>query len=716
MNLEDYLGMFLEESEENMALLNNQLLALENHPDDPAIIQEIFRAAHTLKGMAATMGFQHMAELTHAMENALDWIRQGKARVDARWMDTLFASIDALSYTLQGIAQEGQERPIPPDIFNRLKQLITTPADNSPNPTSSVEKQSPSREDDSSSSAAQPVLLYDHWQELYDTYQEAIIQDALKQGLSAYRIEIELDRKTLLKAARAYIVYQTISDMGEIVQAQPPIDDLEAERFDLNFIITVLTEKTIETVQTELSRISEVAQVHVYPLVIERKEMIEHLTQHSGASTSVDFPAVQHSDHGQVMAPEAGVQSVAPPSAHRTQHVKTLRVDAERLETLMNLFSELVIDRGRLHLLAEELAAPALREVVERMSRTTSDMQDLILSIRMVSVETVLNRFPRMVRDTARELGKKVDFVIQGAETELDRTVVDELGDPLMHLIRNALDHGLEKPEDRLKSQKPETGKLRLSAYRSGHHVYLEVQDDGAGIDAEKVRQKAIQRGLLSADKAERMSDQEVYQVLFLPGFSTRETVSELSGRGVGLDVVKTKIESLGGRISIHSKRGSGTLFRIQLPLSLSILTAMLFKVGEETYALPLGDVVEAVTLPVQEIKTVGKKPAFNLRGRILPLVDGRRFLGIEAKADDASHLTVLVLRNGETRLGLIIDRILSQQEIVLKGLGHYLKHIRGFSGATILGDGRVALVIDTRSFFEKKLVSSYLEEVEVHV
>lgn len=716
MNLEDYLGMFLEESEENMALLNNQLLALENNPDDPAIIQEIFRAAHTLKGMAATMGFQHMAELTHAMENALDWIRQGKARVDARWMDTLFASMDALSHTLQGIAQEGQERPISPDIFNRLKQLITTPADNSPNPSSSIEKQSLPAANDSSSSAMQPVLLYDHWQELYDTYQEAIIQDALKQGLSVYRIEIELDRKTLLKAARAYIVYQTISDMGEIVQAQPPIDDLEAERFDLNFVITVLTEKTIETVQTELSRISEVAQVHVYPLVIERKEMIEPMTQHSSANTSVDFPSVQPSDHGQDMAQEGGVQSVAPSAAHRVHHVKTLRVDAERLETLMNLFSELVIDRGRLHLLAEELGAPQLREVVERMSRTTSDMQDLILSIRMVSVETVLNRFPRMVRDTARELGKKVDFVIQGAETELDRTVVDELGDPLMHLIRNALDHGLEKPEDRLKSQKPETGKLRLSAYRSGHHVYIEVQDDGAGIDAEKVRLKAIQRGLLSEDKAERMSDQEVYQVLFLPGFSTRETVSELSGRGVGLDVVKTKIESLGGRISIHSKRGSGTLFRIQLPLSLSILTAMLFKVGEETYALPLGDVLEAVTLPVQEIKTVGKQPAFNLRGRILPLVDGRRFLGIESKEDEVSHLTVLVLRNGEARLGLIIDRILSQQEIVLKGLGHYLKHIRGFSGATILGDGRVALVIDTRSFFEKKQVSSYLEEVEVHV
>lgn len=716
MNLEDYLGMFLEESEENMALLNNQLLALENNPDDPAIIQEIFRAAHTLKGMAATMGFQHMAELTHAMENALDWIRQGRARVDAQWMDTLFASMDALSHTLQGIAQEGQEHPIPPDIFNRLKQLISSPSEPRPNTLSSIEKQSPPAADDSSSSAMQPVLLYDHWQELYDTYQEAIIQDALKQGLSVYRIEIELDRRTLLKAARAYIVYQTISDMGEIVQAQPSIDDLEAERFDFNFVITVLTEKTIEAVQTELSRISEVAQVHVYPLVIERKEMIEPLTQHSAASTSVDFPSVQPSDHGKDMAQEGSVQSVAPSAAHRTHHVKTLRVDADRLETLMNLFSELVIDRGRLHLLAEELAAPQLREVVERMSRTTSDMQDLILSIRMVSVETVLNRFPRMVRDTARELGKKVDFVIEGAETELDRTVVDELGDPLMHLIRNALDHGLEKPEDRRKSQKPETGKLRLSAYRSGHHVYIEVQDDGAGIDAEKVRLKAIQRGLLSEDKAARMSDQDVYQVLFLPGFSTRETVSELSGRGVGLDVVKTKIESLGGRISIHSKRGSGTLFRIQLPLSLSILTAMLFKVGEETYALPLGDILEAVTLPVKEIKTVGKQPAFNLRGRILPLVNGRSFLGIEPKADEASHLTVLVLRNGEARLGLIIDRILSQQEIVLKGLGHYLKHIRGFSGATILGDGRVALVIDTRSFFEKKQGWSYLEEVEVHV
>lgn len=737
MQLEDYLGMFLEESEENMAILNNQLLVLEANPGDSAAIQEIFRAAHTLKGMSATMGFQHMAELTHAMENALDWIRQGKAHIDSTWMDTLFAAVDELADALRGIAEEGQERPISPEIFERLKQLtapidqVRKEAEDHKDPATeavNVDKKEALALNEMAATALPEqkngqaptflTLSYEHWRDLYDTYQGALIQDALAQGMSALRIEVELDRKTLLKAARAYIVYQTLSSMGEVVQAAPSIDDLEAERFDLSFVLTVLTQENAERVRAELSRISEVARVDLYPLVMERKESALKMMSSDEArpsspgsltGTASSSPA---SSAGGIETTKAGTSK----ATNKSSLVKTLRVDAERLELLMNVFSELVIDRGRLLLLAEELGAPQLREVVERMSRTTGQMQDLILSIRMVSVETVFNRFPRMVRDIAKEVGKKVDFVIEGEETELDRTVIDELGDPLMHLLRNALDHGLELPDDRRREQKPETGKLRLAAYRSGHHVYIEVQDDGSGIDAEKVREKAVQRGLMSPDEAQRMSDQEIYQVLFLPGFSTRETVSELSGRGVGLDVVKTKIESLGGRISVHSKRGSGTLFRIQLPLSLSILTAMLFVIGEETYALPLGDVVEAVNLTAQDIKTAGKKPVFILRGRILPLVDGRRFFGLPQAANKHTQLTVLVLRNGEDRLGLVIDRILGQQEIVLKGLGSYLKHIQGFSGATILGDGRIALVIDTRTFFEKKFTTLHVEEAEAYV
>jgi Chemotaxis protein histidine kinase and related kinases len=487
-----------------------------------------------------------------------------------------------------------------------------------------------------------------------------------------------------------------------VIRSHPSVEDLENEKFDDSFTVVLITDQSAETVRERILNISEIASVDVVP--VGEGQARREMAAASAPSAPADAPSTPSAAPtsgavapGAQAGPSAGSsrsESAGPRSRKRSG--RTIRVDLERLDQLMNLFSELVIDRGRLEQLARELNHPTLLETVEHMSRISSDLQNLVLTMRMVPVENVFNRFPRMVRDLSRELGKRVELVIEGAETELDRTVVDEIGDPLVHLLRNAIDHGLEPVEERRQAGKPETGLVKLSAYHSGNHVIIEVSDDGRGINRDKVLRKALERGLITQREAEGLTDEQVYNLLFMSGFSTTETVTDISGRGVGLDVVRSKIESLGGTVSVQSEPGVGTTFQIQLPLTLSILDALLVQVEAEKYAIPLSSVLEAAIYKPEAVHTARGQPVVDFRGRLVPLVFLKDVFAVpDAGGPKPTDVQVVIVRKGEKMAGLVVDRLIGQQEIVLKSLGKYLPHVFAISGATILGDGQVALILD---------------------
>ncbi|MGW9607524.1 chemotaxis protein CheA, partial [Heyndrickxia sporothermodurans] len=384
-----------------------------------------------------------------------------------------------------------------------------------------------------------------------------------------------------------------------------------------------------------------------------------------------------------------------------TSQNKTIRVNIERLDILMNLFEELVIDRGRLEQISKELHHSELDETVERMTRISSDLQNIILNMRMVPVETVFNRFPRMVRQLARDLHKSINLEVIGAETELDRTVIDEIGDPLVHLLRNAIDHGIETPEKRRSQGKPEEGTIKLKAYHSGNHVFIEIEDDGAGINREKVLNKALSKGIISEDEASSLTDKQVFELILASGFSTADTISDISGRGVGLDVVKATIESLGGVINIESTEGQGSVFIIQLPLTLSIISAMLVELGNEKYAVPLSSIIETAIIKKSDILNAHNQKVIDFRGNIVPLVFLNEVFSVPVEIEENDYLSVVIVRKGSKMAALVVDSFIGQQEIVLKSLGNYLTNVFAISGATILGDGQVALIIDCNALIK---------------
>lgn len=694
MELNQYLDMFLDESKENLQALNENLLKLEAEPHNLACVQSIFRAAHTLKGMSATMGFEDLAALTHEMENVLDQIRNGKLAIHGGVMNNLFQAVDRLEEMLQAI-ENGEDGKM--DVSKEVEMLSSIHA--TAGEEKHAEKEGAGRLPEKVKKEAPVPRKVDD----FDSYQENILRTSLSSGYKAFEITVELDEKTMLKAARAYMVYTSMEEMGEIIRTIPSVDELEEEKFDRTFRLTLVTMADAEEVEKALGRISEIRKIEVIPLfretigsrdeiaatLLETEKESEEETSESREGRKQDGieknPEGERTSHGN----------------HKSLHSKTIRVDTDRLERLMNLFSEMVIDRGRLEQIAREIGNGPLTEVVEHMSRISSELQNLVLTIRMVPVEQVFNRFPRMVRDLSKELGKQVNLTIIGAETELDRTVIDEIGDPLVHLLRNAIDHGLESADERVRKGKPAVGEVSLRAYHSGNHVFIEVSDDGMGINREKVLKKAEKQGLITAKESSLLKEEEIDRLLFQPGFSTADKVSDISGRGVGLDVVRTKIESLGGSVSVQSEREKGTTFRIQLPLTLSILSAMLVEVENEKYAIPINAILETLTIPVQEKRVAHKQEVLDFRGKVIPLLSLQKLFSIPAKAEEAEEVSIIVIRKGEKLLGIEVNRFLGQQEIVLKTLGKYLQHIFAVSGATILGDGQVALIIDPNALIK---------------
>jgi len=693
MDMNAYLSMFIDESNDHLQSLNENLLRLETEPEDLTIVQNIFRSAHTLKGMSATMGFEDLASLTHEMENVLDLVRNNKLKMDSFIFDVLFKGLDALEAMVQDIVGGGTGKADVTSIVASLQTIMKSDykagaAPAAPAPAAAA------------NADALPRTL------LLDEFQYSVLKQSIEAGHHVYHIQVALMESCMLKAARAYMVFDLLERQGEIVKSDPSVQDLEQEKFDRFFTIFVISETEGESLQKQITDISEIESASVTLLDEESLMMLE-----AAAAAGLPQTAAAAAAEESSAAKEQTAATAAPASASKERAsspvsgggvARTIRVDIERLDTLMNLFSELLIDRVRLEQLASEIKRSDLLETVEHMSRVSSDLQNIVLKLRMVPVDTVFNRFPRMIRDLSKSLDKKIELIITGADTELDRTVIDEIGDPLVHLLRNSVDHGIETTSERIAAGKPETGTIHLRAFHSGNHVFIEVEEDGKGINREKVLATAIKKGIVTQDQAGTLTDQEINMLIFAPGFSTADKISDISGRGVGLDVVRTKITSLGGNVTIDSAQGKGTKFSVQLPLTLSIISAMLIKLGSEKYAIPLSSIVETAIIRKEQILNVHGNKMVEFRNAVIPLVSLSKVLDSpDYNEQDEDETEIVVVRKGDKWAAIMIDDFIGQSEIVLKSLGGYLKNINAISGATILGDGYVALIIDTNALIK---------------
>ncbi|MFC2947693.1 chemotaxis protein CheW [Virgibacillus sediminis] len=700
MDTNQYTEMFLDESRDHLQAVNDNLLLLEKQPEDLSIVEEIFRSAHTLKGMAATMEFDDISSLTHQMENVLDLIRNKKLDVTTEVIDTAFSCLEALEEMVESISEGGTGKKDVSSLVEELRRLETGEPADIPPPA--------------------PVAPEPSVMEL-DEFQSAVIAQAQEQGYHAIQLEVELQEDVLLKGVRAFMVVETLSNLGELIKTIPTVEELEDEQFGSSFLALVLTEADPQEVKNSVLNISEIHRAdwtvlptqtltaasgeppEEKPAVVE--DVPDEVTEELSAvaeDASAKLPEEPQPEPSELPA-ETPEEEQTDEQSHqqKRQSSKTIRLNIERIDQLINLFEEVVIDRGRLEEISKRSGDMELIDTVEHLSRVSKDMQDIMLTMRMVPIEQVFNRFPRMIRGLAKELGKKIDLQISGADTELDRTVIDEIGDPLVHLIRNSVDHGVELPEERREKGKPEEGQLSLRAFHRGNQVVIEMEDDGAGIDRDKVLDKALNRGLITDDQAKMMADEEVYALLFEPGFSTAENVSDISGRGVGLDVVRTTIESLGGHISTRSELGKGSKFTIQLPLTLSILATLLVKIQEETYAIPLSSIVETVLLKEQDTMYVKGEPVIDFRGKVIPLIHLDEIFNLKDRQEDKRRKSVVIVRKGDKVSGLVVDSFLGQKEVVLKSLGMYFKDTYAISGATILGDGRISLIIDPNALIK---------------
>ena len=681
MGVNQYLEMFIDESKEHLQACSEHLLELEKNPEDLAIVGEIFRSAHTLKGMSATMGFEDLADLTHKMENVLDAIRNEKIKVTPEILDVVFESVDHLEEMVQDIANGGDGKR---DVQSTVELLKRIESGETPSEVAATSVVAPVSDEQAASTSTTELVL------TYDDFEKTVLHQSFEQGYKAYEISVALREDCLLKAARVFMVFEILEKNGDVIKSSPTVEKLEEEQFDSQFYVAYISKETAEDLQKKLLKVSEVEKVEVSEIATA---VFQGVNGQEQATTPEQTAPVQEAEQ-QVKATDKKSATINKTNVLTAS--KTIRVNIERLDVLMNLFEELVIDRGRLLSIAAEVNHSELSETVERMSRTMGDLQNIILTMRMVPVETVFNRFPKMVRQLSRDLNKKINLEIIGAETELDRTVIDEIGDPLVHLIRNSLDHGIESPEIRRQKGKPEEGTVQLRAYHSGNYVFIEIEDDGAGINRDKVLAKAIQKGVVSLEAANSLSEKQINELILASGFSTADVISDVSGRGVGLDVVKTTIESLGGNISIESTQNVGSVFSIQLPLTLSIISVMLVEIEKEIYAIPLSSIIETSIIRNSDILNAHNQKVIDFRGKVVPLVFLEEVFEVPRKElkDDEFH-SVVIVRKGEKLAGLVVDSFIGQQEIVLKSLGNYLTNIFAISGATILGNGKVALIVD---------------------
>ncbi|MCL6588500.1 MAG: chemotaxis protein CheA [Firmicutes bacterium] len=646
MEISQYLSVFMDECQEHLLTLNQSILELEHNPDNPKILDRIFRAAHTLKGASATMGFNKMANLTHAMEDVLSKLRSKELSVTTEIINTLFQSIDLLEVLAAKIGEGIEEDIEITGAVQDLRHFVTGES------TRAVNERRQNLQ-----------LRY------LETEREQIV-DGINQGLKFYQIIVTLVENCLLKGARVFMILREMEKLGIIIRSIPAVKDLEDENFDFQFMVGVLSENDPATFTEVITNISDVEKVQIEEPKVEQLLLEKRVIEAADQAEKAKLTAVQ-----------------------------TVRVDIKKLDDLMNLVGELQISRTQLETLGLSLGSRELNEVIEQIGRLTIDLRDSVQKTRMVPVETVFSRFPRLVRDLSKELGKEIDLEIYGGETELDRTLIDEIGDPLVHVMRNAVDHGIEPVEERKQIGKPPRGKIILNAYQEGNTVIITVTDDGRGFNVKKVKNKILTLGLATPEALAEMRDDQILEYTFLPGFSTAQQITDLSGRGVGMDVVKTKVDALKGVVSIDSKPGIGSTIAIRLPLTLAIIQTLLVQLGKEIYAIPSNYIDAIFSLKRSEIKRIHKQEVLLFRGEVLPLIRLQDVLDTPGAINNQlDELDIVILKIGERLIGCVVDGLGTQKDVVIKSLGGYLGSIKGIAGATILGDGRVALILDIRA------------------
>lgn len=687
MDVSQYLEIFLDETKEHLENLNAQILKLEQEPEDTDTINEIFRAAHSLKGMAGTMGYKRMQNLTHDMENVFSEIRNGSMKVTANLIDTLFQCLDALEeYTnnIQNSADEGTNENLP--LIEMLNDFLKgEKADKSEAPKTEKPAEETSKAKESATEDEEK------WKKIKLGDSELVVLRAAKaQGKNVYGLTVYVNESCLLKAARAFLVYKAIEEKAEIMVSSPSAQDIEDERFDLDFSLIVIADGSLDEILHAARNVSEIEKVVGSAVDIQPDETAVAENDVKKTATVKQTPSAAASQ-----APAKTDKKPGKPVVNRT-----VRVDIEKLDVLMNLVSELIIAKNSLvsASYSEGVTGAGFNEQIEYLESVTTNLHESVMKVRMVPIESVVSKFPRMIRDLSKKLDKKMELYMTGEETELDRTVVDEIGDPLMHLLRNSADHGLESAEVRAQRGKPAVGSIFLDAYQDGNNVVIEVRDDGNGIDVEKVKNTAIERGVITPEQGDSMSEKDIINLLFHAGFSTAKKISDVSGRGVGLDVVKSKIESLSGEVEVKSKLGEGSTWIIRLPLTLAIIQALMVTVGGEKYALSLGSIQTIEDVRPEDIKLVQNSEVINLRGTVIPIIRLSKELDIESVKGPEENMVVVIVKKGEKLAGLVVDELVGQQEIVIKSLGKYINKCKLISGATILGDGEVALILDANA------------------
>ncbi|VVB88027.1 Chemotaxis protein CheA [uncultured archaeon] len=658
-DMSEYKEMYAVEAAEHLQSMNDALLSLEKDPKNSETINVMFRAAHTLKGMSATMGYSNIAELTHDMENLMDRVRKNEMVLDTAAIDMLFEVLDTLEKMVE-VPENSSQFDISV-LVNKMVQLSNGAVAGSP-----PKEQSPAAEK--------------HEEVIQETHEETVpvnVSDAAEdgtqktdeKGCAIFNVTVTLHESCVLKSARAAVALRNLSELGDIIETKPSLKDIEDEKFDRIFTVTFSTKEDAKKVEDAVKTTSEVLSVDVKPMDNAGSESLAKKKTEDKACSS-----------------DAGRAAV--------KNVQSVRVGIERLDSLMNLVGELVINKIRLMQIVSDHKLDYLEETLASLNRLTNDLQEEIMATRMVPIDQIFNRFPRMVRDLAKKEGKDIELILEGGDIELDRTVLDEVGDPLVHILRNCVDHGIESPEAREKAGKNRKGKVKLAARREKNYVVIEAQDDGKGMDPKKFRDAAVTKGVMSAEDIAKLTDTEVLNLSFLPGFSTAEKITDVSGRGVGMDVVKTKIEALGGSVRLESKAGEGTDITLKLPLTVAIIHSLMVKVGKDVYAVPITNVVRDLAIKKDMIKTIKGEEVIMMMGEVLPLIRLHDIFSVKSNGSD--DMIVVVVERGGSNVGIVVDHVLGQQEVIIKKLDNrLLRGVKGFAGATILGDGNVALILD---------------------
>ena len=697
MDVSQYLEIFIDESEEHLQTLSDCIMVLEKEPDNKDTINEVFRAAHSLKGMAGTMGFKRMQHLTHDMENVFQEVRSDRVKVTSGMIDLLFKCLDALEGYLDNIKSTSDEGTEDNEVIIKELNDFIAKADGE----AEAENKEVSEVKEAAPAATQEEKEGQEKIELTEEEKKAICE-AESNGQHIYAMTVHIQKDCLLKAARAFLVFKAVEDFGQILVYRPSSQDIEDEKFELNFSFFLASEEETDKIVAAAKAVSEIEKVDAEEIHLE-----EYLKEAAAQEEQQAKEAATEQKEAPAEVPKAAEKKAPAAAAKKQTNAKpvtgrTVRVDIEKLDALMNQVSELIIAKNSLVSISSnesgEYQNQSFHEQIEYLERITTNLHESVMKVRMVPIESVVNKFPRMIRDLSRKLGKKMELYMTGEDTELDRTVVDQIGDPLQHLLRNSADHGLEDNATRVERGKPEVGSIFLKAFQEGNNVIIEVGDDGNGIDVAAVRDKAVERGVITAEQAENMSQKEIINLLFLPSFSMAKKITDISGRGVGLDVVKSNIEALGGDVEVRTNLGEGTTFIVRLPLTLAIIQALMVEIRDEKYAIALGSIANIESIPVNEIKYVQAQEVIHLRGAVIPLIRLDQVLDMEEKQEEPENLTVVIVKKGDSLAGLVVDNLIGQQEIVIKSLGKYITNNKIISGATILGDGEVALILDVNT------------------